>query len=49
MEISNLEKEQLIMLYKTETGNSIEGPSFRITEYIAWLEHKLITLLNGEL
>lgn len=44
--ISKLEQEQLLMLYKTETGNPIEGPAFRMTSYIAWLEERLISLIN---
>jgi len=46
--ISKLEQEQLLSLYKNETGKAIEGPRFRLTEYIDWLEERLINFIKQE-
>lgn len=50
METTILEKQQLLALYKKETGNPIEGNifggTFKLSDYLEWLEHKLLTLLN---
>lgn len=53
-----LEKQQLLALYKKETGNPTGGTSneafkvqnqFKLSDYLEWLEHKLLTLINEEL
>ncbi|MFA5934970.1 MAG: hypothetical protein WC827_03745 [Candidatus Paceibacterota bacterium] len=58
METTPLEKQQLLALYKKETGNPIGGTSgevfqvknqFKLLDYLEWLEHKLLTLINEEL
>ena len=46
--ISKVEQEELLSLYKNETGNPIEGPRFRLTEYIDWLEERLINFIKQE-
>jgi hypothetical protein len=48
MKISNLEKEQLLLLYKNETGNSMHHKSFNLSDYLEWLENKVIELLKSK-
>lgn len=46
MKISVVEKQQLLTLYKEDTGNPSSDKLFRLSDYIEWLENKLLTLLN---
>lgn len=45
MKISLLEKQDLLTVYKADTGNSISGSTFSLSSFIEWMEEKLITLL----
>lgn len=57
METTNLEKQQLLALYKKETGNPTGGAmsemfkikeQFKLLDYLEWLEQKVLTLLNEQ-
>lgn len=50
MELTQLEKQELLLLYKQETGNPISkdtfGEGFQLTDYVAWVESKLYSILK---
>lgn len=47
MKISVVEFQKLLSLYKEETGNPTNSIGFNYSDYIEWLENKIIELLHA--